>query len=138
MPVFPLDANGAKSALAKLISLDQTDGNPTNNAASFTVTPVNNSQVAPAALIVRDFSFTASPNPFVEVLELKVTAIQEKEANLLIYNNLGRLVKSEKRLMSKGINKIKMDGTEFTEGFYFIVLKMPSVQDMYVKVLKTF
>jgi hypothetical protein len=55
---------------------------------------------------------------------------------LLIYNNLGRLVKSEKRLMSKGINKVKMDGTDLSEGFYFIVLKMPNVQDMYVKVLK--
>jgi uncharacterized repeat protein (TIGR01451 family) len=77
LPVFPLDANGAKTAKAKLLSLDQTDGNVANNEASFTVTPTANLQIA-APPIIRDFSFTASPNPFTETLELKVTTIQEK------------------------------------------------------------
>ncbi len=135
MPVFPLDANGAKTAKAKLLSLDQTDANSANNEASFTVTPINNGQIINPT-IVRDFAFSASPNPFVETLELKVSTIQEKEANLLIYNNLGRLIKTENRQLSKGNNKIILDGTAFTEGFYFIVLKMPNVRDMYVKVLK--
>jgi uncharacterized repeat protein (TIGR01451 family) len=140
MPVFPLDANGAKTAKAKLLSLDQTDGNAANNEGNFTVSPTTNIQIPPTqtAQIVREFAFTASPNPFVETLELKVAAVEEKEANILIYNNLGKLIKSEKHRMTKGINKIKMDGTGFTEGFYFIVLKMPNVRDMYVKVLKTF
>jgi Secretion system C-terminal sorting domain len=136
LPVFPLDANGAKTATAKLLSLDQTDGNLANNQSSFTVTPSANIQTPPVASIVRDYAFTASPNPFSESLELKVSAVEDKEANILIYNNLGALMKSEKRSLSKGINKLKMDGTGFSEGFYFIVLKMPNVKDMYVKVLK--
>jgi HYR domain/Domain of unknown function DUF11 len=135
LPVFPLDANGAKTATAKLLSLDQTDGNSANNQASFTVTPSANIQTPPVASI-RDYAFAASPNPFSESLELSIAAVQDKEANILIYNNLGSLMKSEKRSLSKGINKLKMDGTGFTEGFYFIVLRMPNVKDMYVKVLR--
>jgi uncharacterized repeat protein (TIGR01451 family) len=135
MPVFPLDANGAKTATVKLLSLDQTDGNSANNEARFTVTPTENIRTRNAPT-TSDFAFTASPNPFAQTLELSIAATQEKEANILIYNNLGSLVMSEKRLVLKGINKVKMDGTGFSEGLYFIVLKMPNVKDLYVKVLK--
>jgi uncharacterized repeat protein (TIGR01451 family) len=135
LPVFPLDANGNKTATAKVLSLDQTDGNSSNNEASFTVSP---SPIPQAASLknVREFALTASPNPFSETLELQVLSIQEKEANILIYNNLGRLIKSEKKGIAKGINSLKVDCLDLNDGFYFVVLKMPNVKDMYVKVLK--
>ncbi len=135
LPVFPLDANGTKTATAKVLSLDQTDGNAANNEASFTVSPSTIPQAA-SLKNVREFALTASPNPFTETLELQVASIEEKEATVLIYNNLGRLIKSEKRAVAKGIYSLKVACLDLNDGFYFVVLKMPQVRDMYVKVLK--
>jgi uncharacterized repeat protein (TIGR01451 family) len=135
MPLFPLDANGGKTVTAKVMSLDQTDGNIANNQASATVTPSASLQAASQAL-VKEYALSASPNPFSDILELRVASLEEKEGNVLIYNHLGRLVQSEKRLIEKGFNRLKVDCTDLNEGFYIVVLKMGNVKDMYVKVLK--
>ncbi len=135
MPLFPLDANGVKTVTAKVMSLDQTDGNLANNQASATVTPSTSLQAASQAPI-KVYALSASPNPFNDILELRIVSLEEHEGNILIYNNLGKLAQSEKRLINKGINRLNVDCSNFTEGVYFVVLKMPNVKDMYVKVLK--
>jgi hypothetical protein len=61
------------------------------------------------------------PNPVEDNLELTVYSIVDKETEFQFFDMLGRVIKTEKKMVEKGYNKINFDCYELTGGVYQIL-----------------
>jgi hypothetical protein len=130
--LFPNDVSSSKTVIAKILNVDQPDTVTENDIASVTFSPNTPSLTHTTS----DMSIRVYPNPFIDNVVLEIISVENNEANLLIYNSLGSLIKSEKKLITKGLNTLKLDCADFKDGIYFAVLKMPYMQDTPIHLLK--
>lgn len=68
---------------------------------------------------------SAYPNPFKNSFELVINAQNAENAQISIFNSLGIKMKSMSMInLSKGLNKINVDGSSFAKGIYLIEVIM--------------
>jgi hypothetical protein len=66
------------------------------------------------------------PNPFNPMTSIPFTLPYAQEITLTVYNNLGQVVFSTKRLFDAGRHRLKIDATSFASGVYFYRLQTDS------------
>lgn len=66
-------------------------------------------------------SIIVQPNPFVASFDVFINADEMKNAQVVVYNSLGMIMKDLKTInLNKGINKITFDGSRFSKGIYMV------------------
>jgi hypothetical protein len=63
----------------------------------------------------------AAPNPVVDVVEVKVSSLTEREQEFVFFNVNGQPMKREKRRLEKGEQKVQFDCSQMPSGLYQIV-----------------
>ncbi len=75
------------------------------------------------------------PNPVSDALRVPITATDEKDARLTLFDSQGRALKHETATLNQGANEILFDMTEIVIGNYFMKIELES-QVVYRKVAK--
>jgi hypothetical protein len=128
-PFFVLDATLPIVVTAKLLSSTPTDTGLTNNLVTISIPPQtglvapNPAQLVyqkPTQLIPIVIQRIA-PNPTEGELIVKLESLDEREVTFNFYNTLGKLVKSEKKTVGKGMNRVEFTVYELEQGVHFIV-----------------
>ena len=128
-PFFVLDATLPIVVTSKLLASTPTDSDVSNNLATLSIASQtglvapNTAQLAyqkPTQLIPIVVQRIA-PNPTEGDLIVKLESLDEREVTFNFYNTLGKLVKSEKKTVEKGINRLEFQVYELEQGVHFIV-----------------
>lgn len=121
----PLFALGVATILgtAQLLSSSPTDVNAENNTATATMTlqTIVPSLTSKPTQLIPVVIQTLSPNPTDGELSLKLESLDTREVTFEFYNTLGKAVKSEKRVVEKGLNRLDFSLFDLEQGVYFIV-----------------
>jgi Leucine-rich repeat (LRR) protein len=122
VPLFVLDVTTIIGT-AQLLTSTPTDANAANNTTTATMTLqtiVPSLTFKPTQLIPVVIQ-TLSPNPTDGELSLKLESLDTREVSFEFYNALGKAVKSEKRVVEKGLNRVDFSLFDLEQGVYFIV-----------------
>lgn len=123
-PFFVLDAIAPIVATTRLLNSTPTDGNVSNNIASVTIAPaagaIQSASIKPTQLIPVVIQ-TIAPNPTDGELRIKLESLDTREVTFDFYNALGKAVKSEIRVVEKGLNRLEFSIYDFEQGIYFVV-----------------
>ncbi len=127
VPLFVLGATAPIIATTKLLTSTPADGNASNNTATVTVSPTPAaSQMLQAINRTKPSQYipiviqTVAPNPTEGDVLIEIESIVEKEVRFDFYNTLGKIVKSETRVVKKGENYLQFDFWNAQNGIYFI------------------
>jgi hypothetical protein len=137
IPLFVLDVSTPIVGTATLLSSTPTDTNAANNTASVTV---NGSPTPQSGLVRRDIVQTIpafiqkiAPNPSDDITTIEVESLKEQTITIQVFNNIGKLIGTEKRTVQKGHNVLYMDVTQYQSGLYFISTEYQSQPVKFVK-----
>ena len=128
-PFFVLDATAPIVVTTQLLSSTPTDNGPANNLATVSIppqTPLVAPNVAqltaqkPTQLIPIVVQKIA-PNPTDGALMVKLESLDDREVRFDFFNTLGKLVKSEQKMLEKGINRLEFDVSELEQGVHFVI-----------------
>lgn len=128
-PFFVLDATAPIVVTTQLLSSTPTDNGPANNLATLTIpsqTPLvapNTAQLTyqkPTQLIPIVVQRIA-PNPTEGALTIKLESLDAREVAFDFFNALGKLVKSEKKTVEKGENRVEFDVFDLEQGVHFVI-----------------
>ncbi len=127
VPLFVLGATAPIIATTKLLTSTPADGNASNNTATVTVSPTPAaSQMLQAINRTKPTQYipiviqTVAPNPTEGDVLIEIESIVEKEVRFDFYNTLGKIIKSETRVVKKGENYLQFDFWNAQNGIYFI------------------
>ena len=125
-PFFVLDAVTPIMVTTNLLASTPTDATVANNTASVSIAPatsaLQSASYKPTQLIPIVIQRIA-PNPTDGELRILLESLDAREVTFEFYNSLGKVVKSEKKAVEKGLNRIEFSIYEFEQGVYFV---MPS------------
>ena len=125
-PFFVLDAVTPIVVTTNLLASTPTDATVANNTASVSIAPatsaLQSASYKPTQLIPIVIQRIA-PNPTDGELRILLESLDAREVTFEFYNSLGKVVKSEKKAVEKGLNRIEFSIYEFEQGVYFV---MPS------------
>jgi hypothetical protein len=62
-----------------------------------------------------------APNPTEGALIVKLESLDTREVTFDFFNVFGQLVKSEKRAVEKGVNRVEFDVYDLEQGVHFIM-----------------
>jgi hypothetical protein len=128
-PFFVLDATLPIVVTANLLASTPTDAVTANNTASISIAP----QTAANAPTIVQLAYQKptqlipivvqriAPNPTVGELVIKLESLDEREVTFEFFNTLGKLVKTEKRAVDKGMNRVEFEVYDLEQGVHFIV-----------------
>jgi protocatechuate 3,4-dioxygenase beta subunit len=82
--------------------------------------------------------YSASPNPFSNRVEINYGVFRNAKVSLFVFNMNGQTVAKleEKTLSAEKYTATWQPGSDLTDGYYFIALKINDLQVHYLKVLK--
>lgn len=128
VPLFILNINTPINATAKLLSSTPVDTSIANNSYTLVVNPSANALNEPLNLQKQ------TPSQFVPIviqaIEPTVTegdmfialeSLNDRELEFVISNSMGKIVKVEKRSVTKGFNRIQFDVSSLQGGVYLVV-----------------
>ena len=122
-PFFVLDAIAPIVVTTNLLASIPTDGNATNNVASVSLSPqmaaAQSVSQKPTQLIPIVIQRIA-PNPTDGELRVQLESLDAREVTFEFYNSLGKVVKSEKKAVEKGLNRLEFSVYDFEQGLYFV------------------
>jgi hypothetical protein len=123
IPLYALDATTIIGT-AQLLSAIPTDKNVSNNTASAVMTleadtllPVFQKVTQLIPVVVE----AIVPNPTVGELRLYLECLDAREVTFMFSNTLGEVLKTEMRLVKKGLNRVDFSVFDFDQGLYFVV-----------------
>lgn len=138
-PFFVLDAIAPIVATTRLLNSTPTDGNVSNNIASVTIAPaagaIQSASIKPTQLIPVVIQ-TIAPNPTDGELRIKLESLDTREVTFDFYNALGKAVKSEIRVVEKGLNRLEFSIYDFEQGIYFVIPSTPQGHKVPTKFVK--
>lgn len=122
VPLFALDV-AIILGTAQLLTSTPTDGNAANNTATATMTlqTIVPSLTSKPTQLIPVVIQTLSPNPTDGELNLKLESLDTREVTFEFYNTLGKTVKSETRVVEKGLNRLDFSLFDLEQGVYFVV-----------------
>jgi Secretion system C-terminal sorting domain len=110
-----------------LLTSTPTDAIAANNTASVSIAPQTAAAIAaqlayqkPTQLIPIVVQRIA-PNPTEGELIVKLESLDAREVTFSFFSALGKLVKTEKKMVEKGMNRVEFDVFELEQGVHFIV-----------------
>ncbi len=122
-PFFVLDAIAPIVVTTNLLASTPTDANAANNTASVTLSPASSAlqsaSYKPTQLIPIVIQRIA-PNPTDGELRILLESLDNREVTFEFYNSLGKVVKTEKKGVEKGLNRLEFSIYDFEQGLYFI------------------
>lgn len=122
-PFFVLDAIAPIVVTTNLLASTPTDANVANNTASVTLSPApsasQSARYKPTQLIPVVIQ-TIAPNPTDGELRIQLESLDNREVTFEFYNSLGKVVKSEKKAVEKGLNRLEFSIYDFEQGLYFV------------------
>ncbi len=65
-------------------------------------------------------SMRAFPNPFSSQIDLKFNSSVSQQVNIQVSDVTGKLIYSENKAVTNGNNELKIDGSSFSQGMYFV------------------
>jgi hypothetical protein len=128
-PFFVLDATLPIVVTTTLLASTPTDVGTANNTASVSIAP----QTAANAPVIAQLAYQKptqlipivvqriAPNPTAGELIVKLESLDEREVTFEFFNTLGKLVKTEKRAVDKGVNRVEFEVYDLEQGVHFIV-----------------
>jgi hypothetical protein len=122
-PFFVLDAIAPIVATTRLLSSTPTDGNAANNTASVSIAPqtVVAQAVSKPTQLIPVVIQKIAPNPTDGELRVQLESLDAREVTFEFYNALGKAVKTEKKAVEKGLNRVEFSVFDFEQGVYFII-----------------
>ena len=142
LPLYVLNPTSPIIATAKLLSSTPVDGNLANNTASVTI---NKATTAPGIATLSRQAPTQFLPVVVQSIEptlvetevfLNVGSIVEKELEFNIYNTMGKPIRTEKRQITKGENRLQFDVFNLPSGMYLIVPNTTNARNVPMKFIK--
>jgi hypothetical protein len=128
-PFFVLDATLPIVVTTTLLASTPTNATTANNTASISIAP----QTAVATPAIAQLAYQKptqlipivvqriAPNPTAGALIVKLESLDEREVVFEFFNTLGKLVKTEKRAVDKGVNRVEFEVYDLEQGVHFIV-----------------
>jgi hypothetical protein len=100
--------------------------NGSSTASGFSLSYHQNS---PASIdeTSNDFEFNVYPSPADDVLNIDFQSVNSKSANILIYNNLGQLVKNIDLELAPNNSAFKININDLGSGLYFVKLNSEDI-----------
>jgi Concanavalin A-like lectin/glucanases superfamily/GEVED domain/HYR domain/Domain of unknown function DUF11 len=127
-PFFVLDATLPIVITANLLASTPTDATTANNTASISIASATAAAPAIAQLayqkptqLIPIVVQRIAPNPTDGELVVKLESLDEREVTFEFFNTLGKLVKTEKRAVDKGVNRVEFAVYDLEQGVHFIV-----------------
>ncbi len=128
-PFFVLDATLPIVVTTNLLASTPTDATVANNTATVSIAP----QTPLAAPLIAQLVYQKptqlipivvqriAPNPTDGELIMKLESLDAREVTFEFFNALGKLVKTEKRTVDKGVNRVEFDVYDLEQGVHFVI-----------------
>ncbi len=140
VPLFMNESTAAVVVTVKLLASTPTDGIVNNNMDTITLLPFT--ALRAAQVLQKPTQFipvviqTISPNPTDGEVVIDLESIVEKEVVFHFSNTLGKTVRTEKRVVAKGRNRLLFDFWNAESGVYFIQIEEPKGRNRPVRFVK--